>query len=84
MFDNPDEATFPDPQTHYNPVVRVVRGVGSAVGLVQPSTEEFIKRVIGLPGETVEGHEGHVYVNGQLLVEPYLPSGVVTTDFTPT
>ena len=83
VFDNPDEATFPVAHPHYNPVVRVVRGIGSAVGLVQPSTEEFIKRVIGLPGETVEGRLGHVFVNGRELIEPYLPAGTVTTDFAP-
>ena len=32
---------------------------------------DFIKRVIGLPGETVEVREKKVYVNGQALVEPY-------------
>ena len=83
VFDNPDEATFPEAHPHYNPVVRVLRGIGSAVGLVQPSTEEFIKRVIGLPGETVEGRQGHVFVNGRELIEPYLPAGTVTTDFAP-
>ena len=31
---------------------------------------DFIKRVIGLPGETVEVREKKVYVNGQALVEP--------------
>jgi len=31
----------------------------------------FIKRVIGLPGETVEIKNGRVYVNGQALTEPY-------------
>jgi len=34
--------------------------------------ELLIKRVIGLPGETVEIKEGHVYVDGQMLDEPYL------------
>jgi len=28
--------------------------------------------VIGLPGETVEIQQGHVYINGELLQEPYL------------
>jgi signal peptidase I len=32
----------------------------------------FMKRIIGLPGETVAFHEGHAYINGQLLDEPYV------------
>jgi signal peptidase I len=35
-------------------------------------SKDYIKRVIGLPGETISIHGGHVYVNGQLLDEPYL------------
>lgn len=34
--------------------------------------QEYIKRIIGLPGETVEITSGHVYVNGQQLIEPYI------------
>ena len=33
---------------------------------------DFVKRVIGLPGDTVEIVNGTVYVNGLQLVEPYL------------
>lgn len=32
----------------------------------------FIKRIIGLPGETVSLEDGHVYVNGRELAEPYV------------
>jgi signal peptidase I len=32
----------------------------------------FIKRVIGIPGETVEGKDGNVRVNGDSLSEPYI------------
>jgi signal peptidase I len=36
-------------------------------------TKSFIKRVIGLPGETVEIRQGRVFVDGERLVEPYVP-----------
>lgn len=37
------------------------------------SDKYFIKRVIGLPGETVEMKDGKVYINNRALKEPYLP-----------
>jgi len=37
---------------------------------VDPS-KDFIKRVIGLPGDTVRVEDKHVYVNNRLLDEPY-------------
>ncbi len=46
--------------------------------------EFFIKRVIGLPGETVRIADGNVYIinsvnpQGVLLEEPYLPAGLKT------
>jgi signal peptidase I len=41
-------------------------------------SKDYIKRVIGLPGETVEIRDGSVYINGTLLDEPYL-QGTQTT-----
>lgn len=41
-------------------------------------TKEFIKRVIGLPGEKVAIHDGQIYINDKLLVEGYLPTGLKT------
>jgi signal peptidase I len=37
-------------------------------------SRDFIKRVIGLPGDTVEVRGGVVYVNGTALDEPYISS----------
>src|SRR5579863_8447072 len=36
-------------------------------------TKSFIKRVIALPGETVEIRQGILSVNGQIIPEPYVP-----------
>src|SRR5580765_2458852 len=36
-------------------------------------TKSFIKRVIALPGESVEIRQGMVYVDGQQIREPYVP-----------
>jgi signal peptidase I len=36
-----------------------------------PGTPDFIKRVIGLPGDTLEVKKGVVYINGKALDEPY-------------
>jgi signal peptidase I len=35
---------------------------------------DLIKRVIGLPGETVELREGRIYINGSKIEEPYITS----------
>jgi signal peptidase I len=43
----------------------VFRSPGSA-------DKDFIKRVIGLPGDTVRIDDGRVYINGQQLDEPYI------------
>jgi len=37
-------------------------------------TKNYIKRVIGLPGDTVQIEHGSVIVNGRLLREPYVPA----------
>jgi signal peptidase I len=41
-----------------------------------PPVADLVKRVIGLPGETVSLSGGQVYINGKLLAEPWLPASV--------
>lgn len=35
----------------------------------------YMKRIVGLPGETVAFHQGHAFINGTLLAEPYVKYG---------
>lgn len=83
VFGCPPAANCANRPRSANPVARGVRFVGERVGIVAPSTEDYIKRIIALPGETVEARGGHVYVDGFRLHEPYLPPSVLTGDFGP-
>ncbi len=60
----------------------VRRSVLEAVG-VSVREEDLIKRVIGLPGETITIENGRVHVDGVPIQEPYLPEGVQMADFGP-
>ena len=82
VFDEPTRDFAPEPEDG-NAVGRAVNWVLERVGVVPPSTDEFIKRVIALPGETVEGRDGRVFVDGRMLQEPYLPETVRTGEFGP-
>ncbi len=58
------------------------RNVLEAIGLSVPRSE-FIKRVIGLPGQRVEVVDNQVLVDGAAIEEPYLKAGSVMPDFGP-
>lgn len=47
----------------------------------EESGEQWIKRVIGLPNETVEVRDGKLYINGEFVEEPFLEEGTITYDF---
>jgi signal peptidase I len=50
----------------------VIRSVLEAVGVRTRGRDDLIKRVIGLPGETVEIRGNQVLIDGEPLDEPYL------------
>ncbi|ONH31229.1 signal peptidase I [Pseudofrankia asymbiotica] len=60
---------------------RFVRGTQNLLGLGAPSDKDFIKRVIGVGGDTVSccDSDGRIMVNGKALDEPY----VFENDFQP-
>ena len=83
-----DVVVFPDPVDESGPdhsflLLRLGRDALQTIGAMRPDDKELIKRVVGLPGETVEGHDGSVYIDGRPLIEPYLPADVVISDFGP-
>ena len=45
-------------------------------------SENYVKRVIGLPNEIVQIKEGHVYINGDELDEPYIKEYMMTAKHT--
>ncbi len=61
----------------------IVSALKGLFGFPTGGTQDFIKRVIAVGGDTVQGMNGHVMVNGEPISEPYLAPGVETSDFGP-
>jgi signal peptidase I len=63
------DASGSDPKFAFDPPIR-----GEIIVFRYPEdpTKDFVKRVIGLPGEKVEVRSGTVYIDGRELGEPYL------------
>ena len=52
--------------------------LGQAIGVVPPSDRDFIKRVVGLPGDTITCEDGVLVQNGDKVEEPYVDEGTRT------
>src|SRR6266498_2147963 len=67
-----------------NPVTRFFTSLGQAVGVAPPSDRDFIKRVVGTPGDRITCQQGKLYRNDHQVSEPYLAPGTTTENCTPT
>lgn len=78
---------FSDPQDGRGPDRGVIGGflhwLSEGIGIARPEHEDFIKRVIGLPGETIELRNGKLFVDGIQIPEPYLEGAIDTRDYGP-
>lgn len=58
----------------------VIRSVLEAVGVRTRGRDDLIKRVVGLPGETVTIEDGEIHVDGVVISEPYLGDVVMADE----
>jgi signal peptidase I len=63
------------------PISWVRRAVAQGLGGTPPGNEDLIKRVVGLPGDVLEGRGGHLWRNGSRADEPYLRANTFTSAF---
>ena len=54
------------------PMGDVERGDVLVFKFPEDPERDFIKRVVGLPGETIEGRQGRVFIDGNAIDEPWL------------
>jgi signal peptidase I len=79
VFEDPN----PGPQPDRGIVGGFLHWLSEGVGFARPASEDFIKRVIGLPGEAVELRRGKLYIDGTPTPEPYLRGRPDLRDFPP-
>jgi signal peptidase I len=80
VFEDPDPAAQPD----RSPLSGFWHWLTEGLGVSASAERDFIKRVIALPGETIEIDRGRVLVDGrELKDEPYLNELADMSDFPP-
>jgi signal peptidase I len=83
VFDGTDSFVPAGDKPQRNPIAGAVTWVGQSLGLIQPDSTDFIKRVIGVGGDHVVccDVDGRITVNGAPLEESYLyPDDVPSYD----
>jgi signal peptidase I len=83
VFDGTDSFVPAGDKPQRNPISGALTWVGQSLGLIQPDSTDFIKRVIGVAGDRVVccDTEGRITINGVALDESYLyPDDVPSYD----
>jgi len=76
-------APHPTPDESRSAAGALFHWLGQAVGVAHPENPDYVKRVIGLPGDTIELRDGKLYRNGKRVREPYLEPHHDTRPFGP-
>ena len=80
VFTNP----HPSPQPHRSWLEAIGHWLSEGFGISTPPDEDFIKRVIALPGERIQiRNHGRLFIDRARVREPYLPRGTITAPFGP-
>jgi signal peptidase I len=56
---------------------------GDIISYTGPGKKLFLKRIVGMPGETIEGSDSRILFNGKPLKEPYLKTKQEFYNFAP-
>jgi signal peptidase I len=70
--------TYPAGTHLYGAPISTLLERGDVVLLDDGQRDYAVKRVVGLPGETVQLWRGRVFINREMLVEPYLAKHIYT------
>jgi signal peptidase I len=77
------EEPHPSSESHRNAIQGFWHWLTQGLGVSSDPERDFIKRVIALPGETIEIKAGQVYIDGKELVEAYLDVNADSRDYPP-
>jgi signal peptidase I len=78
-----DFGGVPVPEEERSFVTEIGDAFRGLFGFPTGGAQDFIKRVIAVEGDDVEGRDGRLFVNGEEVTEQYLPEGAETSSFGP-
>ena len=79
VVDGPSMAPTYPPGTHLLTLPILTPLQRGDVVLVDDGDQQYaVKRIVGLPGETVHLWRGQLFINREMLLEPYLPKNTFT------